>query len=122
MSVYRYIAESNPQEAGLYCEKNGLQPNSVEDIARQLEAIVANGGEPALRNILDIHPDKDVILELFGKPIINNPISTQQVPQSQPQIIMVGTDGTKTPTPANNTNKYILIAALIVSVAIISMK
>mgnify|MGYP003534886574 FL=1 len=44
-------------------EKYGYsKANSPSQLAHKLSAIVLNAGEPALKDIANIHPDKDLIL------------------------------------------------------------
>jgi len=72
-----------------------------------------------------LHPDKDVILELFEKKsepiIIEKPI----MERSRDCSCMMNADGTLVPQSsgaASQTNMFILVAAMIVSLSIISMK
>jgi len=117
MNVYRYIAETNPNEANDICEKNGLMgARSIDGIAFYLQSIVAQNGEVALKEILSLHPDKDVIIEMFQ-------------PKEEPKPVEITTSKTMnadgqqtTSTLPYQTNTYILIAAVIVSIAIISSK
>lgn len=135
MSVYRYIAETNPNESNSFCINNGY-PNatSIEELTMYLQDIVAQNGKSALKDIMELHPDKAVIIELFQvenvpmteiKPptqVEAYPEQTQQE-QSQPEIIelqpqYMNADGSKLTI---NTNAAILVGALLVSIAIISM-
>jgi hypothetical protein len=68
MNVYLYIAENNPDGAYEICKKYGyFNVQSIEELAENLQAIVAGNGQESLQEILEIHPEKDVILELFDK-------------------------------------------------------
>ena len=143
MSVYRYIAQNNPQKANDLCMRRGLPDsrNNTSQIAEFLQAIVAEDGEDGLKNVLDIHPDKEVIIAMFV------PISEEVVKVEEPKKLNVEsyskepefervqipyTIPSQTNFNANSnrmlnatgtqTNTYILIAALVVSVAILSMK
>ena len=124
MKVYLDIATNSPDEANNICRKYGYyQIQSVGELAFTLQQVVRDEGEKALKEIMELHPDKDVILELF------------QQKTEQPQIVtvekrdcpcMLGADGSQSPSQGQGitlqTNTMILFAALIVSVAIISMK
>jgi len=71
MSVYNYIAESNPYFAKGICHKYGYETTNIRtkaDLGQCLKRLVSNEGEPAFRDIMENHPDKDIILELFGQP------------------------------------------------------
>ncbi len=66
--VYYYIADSNPDDAvHLLTSKYNYRIDdnfTVEEIAQSLQDIVNTDGEMALRDVMNIHPDKAVILEL----------------------------------------------------------
>lgn len=115
MNVYRYIAENNPNGANDICVKNGLtEADSTETISYYLESIVAQNGEDSLKEIMNLHPDKEVLLECFQIPKIEEKIVEVQVPK------VMNADGQS--SLANNTNIYIMMGAIIVSLAIISLK
>jgi hypothetical protein len=128
MSVYRYIAEMNPDQANGFCESKGYYSSDLEELAMNLQQIVAENGKIALKKIMELHPDKEVIVELFqSQPISETKIEgiMEVSPQSQPIVtpIMLNADGSSNQDKITiNTNAAILVAALIVSVAIISMK
>ena len=68
MNVYLYIAENNPDAAYEICKKYGyFNINSMEELADSLKSIVAEQGQGSLEEILNIHPEKEVILEIFDK-------------------------------------------------------
>ena len=68
MTVYEYIAETNPDAAYMVCRKYGIfQVKDQQELAACLERIVAQDGEDALRAVMATHPDKDILLELFEK-------------------------------------------------------
>ena len=95
-------------------------------MAKCLETIIANEGEGAFKEMMDLHPDKEVIVELFTEK------KSEPTPQPAPVMVeapkQVSADGSITLNATgpnglvNQTNTYILVAALIISVAIISMK
>jgi len=137
MNVYLYIAENNPDEAYEICKKYGyFNINSIEELADALKNIVAENGQDSLEEILNIHPEKEVILEIFDKKkeIDTKPIEEviqlmfdKNKPIEKDCGCMKSADATpSTPTApsavVNQTNTYILVGALIVSIAILSMK
>ena len=68
MNVYHYIAENNPDAAFEVCKKYGyFQINSIDELANCLQNIVAQDGEGSFKEVMDLHPDKDVLIELFDK-------------------------------------------------------
>ena len=142
MNVYLYIAENNPDAAYEICKKYGyFNVNSIEDLSNSLQSIVAENGQDALKEILDIHPEKSVILEVFEKKKVNE-VPLEEVIQkifdrNKPVekeksdcSCMKNADGAALASPlpptvsnsSNQTNTFILVGALIVSLAIISMK
>jgi hypothetical protein len=137
MNVYLYIAENNPDEAYEICKKYGyFNINSMEELADALKSIVAEQGQDSLEEILNIHPEKEVILEIFDKKkeIDTKPIEEviqlmfdKNKPIEKDCGCMKSADATPStpsaPSPVvNQTNTYILVGALIVSIAILSMK
>jgi len=137
MNVYLYIAENKPDEAYEICKKYGyFNINSIEELADALKSIVAEQGQDSLEEILNIHPEKEVILEIFDKKkeIDTKPIEDviqlmfdKNKPIEKDCGCMKSADATPStpsaPSPVvNQTNTYILVGALIVSIAILSMK
>jgi hypothetical protein len=66
MNVFRYVAESNPNGAVQIINSFGYDVTSTSDLGKSLSELVAEVGEPAFKKVMDNHPDKDVILELYG--------------------------------------------------------
>jgi hypothetical protein len=142
MNVYLYIAENNPDAAYEICKKYGyFNINSMEDLADSLKSIVAEQGQDSLEEILNIHPEKEVILEIFDKkkvveekPLedIIQKIFDKNKPVEKDCGCMKSADASpslpfskveeKPSAVVNQTNTYILVGALIVSIAILSMK
>ena len=124
MLVYAYIVESNPDAAYEVCKKYGFfQIADKGEMEQCLQRIVAQEGVDGFKDVMELHPDKDVLIELFGKkeePKVETPQPPTQLPPQQMQ--MVGANGVTTSGLVNQTNTYILVGALIVAVAIISMK
>ena len=125
MNVYHYIAQNNPDAANDICKKFGyFQINSIDELANCLQNIVAQDGESALKDVMSLHPDKDVLIELFDK---KKDEPTTPVVVQQPMPIMANADGCScnknadgSSSMVNQTNMYILFGAVIVSIAILS--
>ena len=64
MSVYDYIAQSNPRLAENIINSFGYEVVDRRDLGKSLKELVANVGEPALSKIMESHPDRDVIMEV----------------------------------------------------------
>lgn len=64
MDVYKYVAENNPMVAQGIIESFGYEHANTPDMG--LSQLVARVGEPALKKVMENHPDKEIILELFS--------------------------------------------------------
>jgi hypothetical protein len=137
MNVYDYIANVNPDAANSVCKKYGYyQIENVEELAWCLKQIVADNGEESLKKIMELHPEKEVILELFEvKPepkkeeVSSNPIMMNADGNKDcgcgcgyRECRYRNADGAASTGIASQTNMIILVAAMIVSISIISMK
>jgi hypothetical protein len=134
MNVYQYIANVNPDAANNVCKKYGYyQIANTDELAWCLRQIVADNGEEGLKKIMELHPEKEVIIELFevkpepkkeeisSKPIIMNADGNNK--DCGCGCNMKNADGAATQSGvASQTNMIILVAAMIVSISIISMK
>lgn len=124
MNVYQNIANTNPDAANDVCKKYGYyQIRSIDELAYSLQRIVADEGESSLKEIMELHPDKDVILELFEKKCEEKPVIMEQKRDCSCMMNADGAASTAAATGfASQTNMIILVAAMIVSISIISMK
>jgi len=68
MDIYTYVAESNPYQAKAILHKYGYSVRGAKtntDIGQCLKDLVLYEGEDALKDVVDNHPDKGIILELY---------------------------------------------------------
>ena len=66
MNVYEYIASNNPKEANYMLSGYGYKKTqSKREISENLKALVRKNKEEGLKDLADIHPDKDLILSLI---------------------------------------------------------
>jgi hypothetical protein len=65
MNVYEYVADSNPRVAEQIM--NSFNYDAVNSSDMGLSQLVDKVGETALQKVMENHPDKDIILELFSK-------------------------------------------------------
>jgi hypothetical protein len=122
MHVYHYIAENNPDAAFEVCKKYGyFKINSIDELANCLQNIVAQDGEGSLKEVMELHPDKDVLIELFDKKKDDTtPVVATSVANAD-GCSCKSADGS-TPSPLiNQTHMYILFGAVFVSIAIIAI-
>lgn len=133
MNVYSYIAESNPQGCFEICKKYGFfQVADVKEMSDVLQTIVGMENEDAFKDVMDLHPDKAVILELFEKKI-DGPMTKQECDDLSG--VMLNANGGRQRIrdrrrifaangqqqgSASQTNTYILVGAIIVALAIVS--
>lgn len=66
MTIYEYIARNNPIGAKRVIESFGYVVTQPKKMGDNLRMLVAQEGEPALKAVVDLHPDKDLIMEVYG--------------------------------------------------------
>jgi|TARA_R110000803_G_scaffold149945_2_gene215402 hypothetical protein len=127
-TVYDYIANSNPQGAKNLCEAFGYKVTNPSTMSENLKVLVNNEGESALESIMDLHPDKKIILEYFSKPTLKedktsncgcaNNINTPHVLE---RFLNASgrQDNSEAKALATNTNTIIFASCLVLAVAII---
>lgn len=122
MTVYEYIAENNGIKANEFCVNNGFNDAcNTEELSNNLMAVVAQNGELSLKKVMELHPDKDVLVELFQpKNQIENIKEIVRPPMMMSSGAYMNATGNTVAT-SKETNTMILIAALIISVAVVSI-
>jgi hypothetical protein len=63
MSVYQYVADSDPRGTKQLIESFGYELTDQRNLGKSLSELVSSVGEPALKKVMDLHPDKAIILE-----------------------------------------------------------
>ena len=69
--LYNYVAANSPDAAKQVLDQFGYDASSVDTVevlGSGLATMVKENGEQALKSVLSIHPDKDVILQEFSSP------------------------------------------------------
>lgn len=62
-----YIVYHKPFDAAKLLEKHGYQaPKKAEDLAKAVKQLVKRKGEPAIKELIQFHPEKSLILEMTG--------------------------------------------------------
>lgn len=139
MNIYTYVAHSNPHAAKAICHKFGYRVANVkskDDLAECLRSLVAEEGESALNEVIDNHPDKEIILERFANTKQDSfmgldGLKTQQQPSGcgcgcsgkgdcKGREKFMEADASSQTKLVSQTNVIIIAAALLLSVAIIS--
>ena len=127
-TVYDYIAKSNPQGAKDLCEAYGYRVTNPNSMSQNLKVLINNEGQDALESMMDLHPDKEIILEYFSKSTLKedktsncgclNNINTPQVLER-----FLNASGRQENSEAKalalNTNTIIFASCLVLAVAII---
>lgn len=70
--LFQYVAASDPDFARNICRKYGYTVPPVRnprELGGLLDQLVDMEGEPAFIEILDHHPDKDLIIESYGSTV-----------------------------------------------------
>jgi hypothetical protein len=128
MDVYSYVAAANPAQASNIINSFGYQVTNKRDMGANLRTLVMNEGEPALRAVLAAHPDKDILLE------INEPMkgsksklhcdckSCRKMRDNYLNASGREENQSEASRSASQTNTFLLAAAMILAVAIISKK
>ena len=135
MTIYEYIARNNPTGAKRVIESFGYVVTQPKKMGDNLRMLVAQEGEPALREIAKLHPDRDLILEVFNEPKEEKPCTCKDKKKEEN---FYGADATlSSAVLANNqqqnnasdstklamqTNAMIIGATIIIAVALIVNK
>lgn len=139
MNVFKYVAESNPNGAVQIINSFGYDVTSKSDLGKSLSELVAEVGEPAFKKVMDNHPDKDVILELYAsentkdkecgcdscrsRTMMNDHLQYLNVTGSGKFADEKSTNSTtNTHLLANQTNVILVVSALFIATALILKK
>lgn len=130
MNFYEYIAKTNPSGSKMVIQQFGYRVVDGRRMGENLRMLVAQEGEPALRAIAELHPDKDLILEVFAPK--DGDCGCKKKSES-----FLGADGTLASAVLNNnqqqqqsdstklamqTNAMLIAATIIIAAAIIVTK
>ena len=63
MSVYQYVADNDPRGAEMIINSFGYEVTDRRNLGQSLTELVSQVGEPALKKVMEYHPDRDIILE-----------------------------------------------------------
>jgi hypothetical protein len=69
MDIYTYVALANPYQAKAIIHKYGYSSKNVKnqsDLGICLKKVVAYEGENAFNDVLDSHPDRNVLIEKYN--------------------------------------------------------
>lgn len=125
MSVYQYVADNDPKGAEMIINSFGYEVTDRRNLGQSLSELVAQVGEPALKKVMEYHPDRDIILELSSEDKKSDCGcgSCKRARQYQDQYLNVS--GSETPketkpdTLAHQTNVILVVATLFIVTALI---
>lgn len=124
MDIYTYVAASNPYQAKSLLHKYGYSATNIKDtndLGICLKKLVSQEGEGAFSDIVDCHPDKGVILEMYApKKEEHKNCSGDCGCRTKDQYKNASGDSeVKTSSVTQQTSVFILAAALLLAAAII---
>jgi hypothetical protein len=136
MDVFNYIAESDPRSCMMIIDSFGYDINTDKKLGQSLSELVNAVGEPALKKILDVHPDKEIILELFSNPEHNEEKSCgcksctsrknnnhdHYMNVTGPESVASPKESQSSTTLAHQTNVILVVSALFIATALILKK
>jgi hypothetical protein len=124
MDVYKYVAESNPILTQGIIESFGYEHANTPDMG--LSQLVAREGEPALKKIMDNHPDKNIILELFSNTDTNCNCNSRKnegfLNVNGSNEVAKEKENSSSNVIAQQTNVMILVSALFIFTALMIKK
>ncbi len=127
-TVYDYIAENNPQQAKQLCESFGYTITNPRQMSGNLKVLINNEGEHALKSLMDLHPDKEILIDYFGSKkksegcgcgCKSKATPTPSYAPLEAYLNASGRQESDAKTLATNTNTIIFASALVLAVAII---
>lgn len=132
MTVYDYVAENNPTASKRLCESFGYRVTNPQTMSENLKTLVNNEGEEAVKMIMNIHPDKEMILDTFALESNEVNMAGGKKPscgcgQKKDTAMMLEQylnangrqENNEAKALATNTNTIIFASALVLAVAII---
>jgi len=129
MNLYQRIALADPQGAREVIKSYGYDIRT-SNLPQALRMLVGAEGENALRSIVDLHPDKEIILECFAKDEANVAKPSKHdhddcqckkannVAQVESYMNAVGTM-TEAQKQTQQTNTFLIISAVLILGALI---
>lgn len=125
MSVYQYVADNDPRGAEMIINSFGYEVTDKRNLGQSLSELVAQVGEPALRKVMEYHPDRDIILELSSEDKKSDCTCGTCNRTRQQNELYLNANGSETPketkpdTLAHQTNVILVVATLFIVTALI---
>lgn len=120
MNVYDYVAANNPYMARAILKNYGYEPTKGATLGYALKSLVRTEGEPALRDIIQSHPDREIIMDLYSsetkQPAKKCNCASKQYHNADGQQTALATHNS---FMQNQSGTFILAAAIFIAAAII---
>jgi len=124
MSVYQYVADNDPRGAEMIINSFGYEVTDRRNLGQSLSELVSQVGEPALKKVMEYHPDRDIILEL-NETEKSSECGCGNCKRTRTQEQYMNANGSETPkdtkpdTLAHQTNVILVVATLFIVTALI---
>ncbi len=124
MSVYQYVADNDPRGAEMIINSFGYEVTDRRNLGQSLSELVAQVGEPALKKVMEYHPDRDIILEL-NQDDKKSECNCGNWMRTRAQESYMNASGNEKPkeakpdTLAHQTNVILVVATLFIVTALI---
>lgn len=127
VNIYAYIAASNPYFAKSLAHKYGYEFDKDQSLSTVLQQLVSYEGEPALMEMIDNHPDKELFMEYFEKKYTKKEEKPDAVKEIAQYMNFTGQIEAAKQTAENRrltqeTSLMVLAGAVLIAFAIISKK
>lgn len=141
--MYEYVAINNPQGALALLNSYGLRIRDQRNLGASLRKLVAQEGEPALRKIAELHPDKELLMDVYsnadggcgcgcggnksmGKELMNDFLGADAV-LSSANVNASATNAqihsaSESSKLGMQTNAFLIVATMMIALAIITRK
>jgi len=125
MSVYQYVADNDPKGAEMIINSFGYEVTDRRNLGQSLSELVSQVGEPALKKVMEYHPDRDIILELNVTEKSSECGCSSCKKANQHHEHYMNASGSETPketkpdTLAHQTNVILVVATLFIVTALI---
>jgi hypothetical protein len=125
MDLYNYVAGSNPIGSQGIINSFGYKVVNKNDMGGNLKSLVAKEGEDALKMVMDNHPDKEIILEMYSSSAENDSSGCDKCKESKIIEKFLNANGTEQSEAKKSDTNFSLVfiaGVLALSFAIISKK
>jgi hypothetical protein len=131
VNIFTYTAQANPYFVRSLAHKYGYEYDKDQPLSSVLQQLVSYEGEPALMEIIENNPDKDLFMDYFEKKYAKKEVKNSELEQTkilesymnfsgQIQTAQQQTQENKLLT--TQTSLMVFAGAVLIAIAIISKK